>query len=467
MTKQIISNFKYSILSQVVVIIFGIIRALVIPILLGVSEFGYWQIYLLYAGFVGVFSFGFNDGIYLRYGGKKKCELPWEKLRGAFSFYFMILTFVSLLFFFVIGYVNLSPDKATSFFYVIVNVGLMGASSLFLFLFQTTNQIKKYSIYMLVDKLIFVLLLFSVYSYSNVNFETLMIIDCLSKFFLIIAMSINCRSDLFGSVASFSLSFKEFYNNIGVGIKLMLANLASMLVMNMSRFFVEQYYTLEEFSTFSFGISLTNIVLMAMNGVAVALYPFLKGLSEEKYQEIYSELTNAVTLFLIYSLFAYYPIYFFIINMMNDYREVLSYFNVLFVLSLLQIKMNVVINTFYKVLRQEKALLKANVICVVLGLLLSTLVVIFDMSVDFMALALLFTIIFRVYRSDFYISGIFESYRFGKVILEMSIFGLFIIATHTLSLSQSFLLLFLFTIAYTYTQKAKVRVWLNIFKGTK
>lgn len=450
-----------------IVIIFGVIRALVIPIILGVSDFGYWQVYLLYAGFVGIFSFGFNDGIYLRYGGNQKAGLPWGKLRGSFYCYFLVLFIISLLFFFTIDYINFTPEKALTFSYVIINIGLMGFSSLFLFLFQTTNQIKKYSIYMLVDKLIFLALLAYVYHHSSFDFETLMIIDCFSKLLLVIAMAVDCRKDLFGKVASFFNSFQEFYKNLGVGIKLMLANLASMLVMNMSRFFVEQYYTLEEFSTFSFGITLTNIFLMAMNGVAVALYPYLKRVPESKYPQVYGEITCAVSLFLFLSLFAYYPIYYFVFNYMSDFKAVLAYLNVLFVLSLLQIKMNLTINTFYKVLREEKALLKANFNSVIIGLLLSILVVYFYKTVELMAFTLLLTIAFRVYHSDIFISKILGTKNVTSAVLELAVFIIFIIVTSTFELYMSFVMMCLFLIAYTVTQKHKILSWLNVIKGRK
>ena len=463
--KSNISNFKYSIISQMIVIIFGIIRALIIPILLGVSDFGYWQVYLLYAGFVCIFSFGFNDGIYLRYGGKQKTDLPWSKLRGSFYLYFIALLIISLLFVVTIEYIHLTPEKSLTFYYVIVNIGLMGFSSLFLFIFQTTNQIKKYSIYMLVDKLIFLALLAYIYQYSNVGFEALMIIDCISKVILMIAMAVDCRNDLFGKVSNFLISLQEFYKNINVGIKLMLANLGSMLVLNMSRFFVEQYYTLEEFSTFSFGITLTNIFLMAMNGVAVALYPFLKRLPEQNYSQVYAELTSALSMFLFLSLFAYYPVHYFVFNYMSEYKTVLSYFNILFVLSLLQIKMNLTINTFYKVLREERALLKANFSSVVVGLLLSVFVVCFYKTVELMAFALLVTIVFRVYQSDIFINTILGSKNIGSAVLELSVFIVFIIATSTLELYMSFVMTFLFMITYVYIQKNNIKKWLDIVKG--
>ena len=113
--------------------------------------------------------------------------------------------------------------------------------------------------------------------YSDYNFEFLMVIDCISKLLLIAIMTINCRDYIFGSMASALVCWKEFYANIGVGIMLMLANLSAMLMINMSRFFVERYYLIEEFSVyFSFGLTLVNLGLMLTIGVSTVLYPALK-----------------------------------------------------------------------------------------------------------------------------------------------------------------------------------------------
>lgn len=84
------------VLAQGVVLLASLLKALVIPSVLTVDGFAYWQIYVLYSGFVGVFSLGFTDGIYLRYGGWNYDALPFRRLRGAFRFYMGVLALFSL-----------------------------------------------------------------------------------------------------------------------------------------------------------------------------------------------------------------------------------------------------------------------------------------------------------------------------------------------------------------------------------
>ena len=70
-----IFSFKKNMLlalgAQAVALGVGLIKSLVLPVAMSVEGFAYWQVYVLYSGFVGVCAFGYTDGVYLLDGG---CE---------------------------------------------------------------------------------------------------------------------------------------------------------------------------------------------------------------------------------------------------------------------------------------------------------------------------------------------------------------------------------------------------------
>ena len=72
---EFIKNMSYSISSNLVSLIISTIVILIIPKIIGVEEYGYWQLYLFYTSYIGFLHFGWNDGIYLRYGGKEYKKL--------------------------------------------------------------------------------------------------------------------------------------------------------------------------------------------------------------------------------------------------------------------------------------------------------------------------------------------------------------------------------------------------------
>lgn len=58
--------------------VFGTLVVFLIPRLVSVEEFGYWRLFLLYAGYVGFFHLGFPDGALLRWAGKSLREFHHE-----------------------------------------------------------------------------------------------------------------------------------------------------------------------------------------------------------------------------------------------------------------------------------------------------------------------------------------------------------------------------------------------------
>jgi len=68
---DILKNFSYSLASNLISLIISALIVLVIPRIIGVEDYGYWQLYLFYSSYITFLTLGWNDGIYLRYGGEK------------------------------------------------------------------------------------------------------------------------------------------------------------------------------------------------------------------------------------------------------------------------------------------------------------------------------------------------------------------------------------------------------------
>ena len=66
-----VRNFSYALTSNVVSFVINALILLVVPKVIGVSEYGYFQYYTLLTTYLFVLHFGWIDGIFLRYGGEK------------------------------------------------------------------------------------------------------------------------------------------------------------------------------------------------------------------------------------------------------------------------------------------------------------------------------------------------------------------------------------------------------------
>lgn len=66
-----IKNILYAFLAQGIALFLSVLMSLIVPKILGVEQYSYWQLFIFYTGYVGFFHFGLNDGVYLRLGGQK------------------------------------------------------------------------------------------------------------------------------------------------------------------------------------------------------------------------------------------------------------------------------------------------------------------------------------------------------------------------------------------------------------
>ena len=82
--KSLVKNAAIAFLAQGITLLISCITSLLVPKLLGVEEYGYWQLFVFYAGYVGFFHFGLNDGVYLLHGGESRDQIDKRSINSQF-----------------------------------------------------------------------------------------------------------------------------------------------------------------------------------------------------------------------------------------------------------------------------------------------------------------------------------------------------------------------------------------------
>ena len=93
---KLLKNLSYAFVAQGISLFLSIIMNFIVPKLLDVEGFAYWQLFLFYVSYAGVFSFGFVDGIYLKLGGVSYDSLNKKEIGGLcrkFSILVVIIAF--------------------------------------------------------------------------------------------------------------------------------------------------------------------------------------------------------------------------------------------------------------------------------------------------------------------------------------------------------------------------------------
>ena len=174
--KEFISNIIFSIVTQIISIVVSLVMTLGIPKLLSLKDYGYWQLFIFYIGFIGFFQLGLSDGLYLKYGGKEFNNINKQIIKSQLVFAMLFQTAISLG---IIAYVFFTGSEAPRFyilmafaFYLIIGnlITLLG------FLLLSTNRIKEYSKSVLVDKVSFILLLLLLFIKREISMYNLIIL---------------------------------------------------------------------------------------------------------------------------------------------------------------------------------------------------------------------------------------------------------------------------------------------------
>lgn len=367
MLNNFYKNFRYVFSSQIFVFIFGVARAFILPIILNVEDYGFFQIYLFYTSYVGIFSLGYNEGIYLRYGQFSIDDLPKRVIKVGNQFHYLLLTGFTMISLFLSQIITENHNMRFVFSLISCNILIFGLNGVAIYIYQITNQLKKYSFFNLLPKVIFVIAILIGYFFKIHNYKYYILLDFFSNLMVIIIMIIDLKDIYkFKKIEEIKLGLNEFIKNVSSGINVMLALFSSMLMIGLGRFILERFTSIEEYSQYSLGITISNMLIILSSALSTILYPTLKRIGNKNYNRIYIKLSSVTFITLIFIPVFYFFAYMFIIFFLKDYISVLKYLILLFGVIGMQSRMQILNNTYYKVLRKEKKLLTANINSVLL-----------------------------------------------------------------------------------------------------
>ena len=372
----VIKNIFYSFSANLISLLISVIMVMFVPKLLSINDYGLWQLFLFYYSYLGFLHFGWEDGIYLRYAGKRFDELNRRTFAG--QFYCIILLQIMLaVAISTLGEAFVAdPDKRLALVCAIWLAPFVNFNNLCNFIMQITNRIKEYARLLVTERIIFFLgaMFFLVILGWN-QFRYMYEAKIFSISSLAIAGAWLCRKLLAPHFDSFAAIRKEAYENISVGIKLMLANIASMLIIGIVRYGISMGWDVATFGKVSLTLGVSNFLMVFINSVSVVFFPIVKRMDEGKRSEVYTVIRNALTFLLFAGLIGYYPARYILSLWLPKYADSLIYMSVLFPVCVFVSKVSLLINTYLKSMRKEFLMLEINAASVVFSLVVTVITV--------------------------------------------------------------------------------------------
>lgn len=461
----IAKNFSYTLSSNLISLIISTLVTLVVPKLIGVEEYGYWQVYLFYSSYVGLLHFGWNDGIYLRYGGEQYGELDKTLFFSQFWMLFFSQLVISLHI--IVGSRFLYADTTNELFIlnmIAINLIIVNMRLMLLYILQATNRMKEYSVSIILDRLIYVIFIISLILFGIHQFKPMIIADLIAKFASLLYLIYVCRDIVINNSFDFHFSLKETIENIKVGSNLMFANIASSLIIGTVRFGIQRVWSVATFGKVSLTLSVSNLLMTFINALSLAIFPILRRTSRGRLSDMYAVIRTLLMITLLGLLVIYYPLKELLSLWLPQYADSLEYMALIFPMVVYEGKVSLLTNTYLNTLRKEKVILRVNVVTVFISLISTSIITFYFKNLFLTILSILFLLAFRSIMAEIILLKFINTDVKRDIILEVLLSIIFILTSWFMNSSLGIAMYLTAYIAYLMLKRKDVLRTYGVFK---
>lgn len=427
----------------------------ILPAILSVAEYGYYKEYTLFLSFAYLFNVGFNDGIYIKYGGEDINELDSKTVISEHNFilvFQLILMLISTAFFAYQGHVTLTLFSVVSFF-----VSLNTYHQNFL---QATGNFAIFSRGTILKSIFYVfILLIGIFIIQSDQYMFYIGLNILSFVFLFIYYEYHYIKDIgFSTYWDTDNKFELFR----VGIFILVANMSLTFVGNVGSWVVNRSFAIEEFAQYSFQNSILNVILLIVNAVGMVFYNVL---SKNSSQSLVKMIKNASILLGVISGLAFFIFAVIIEYVFPQYTTSISILSMTFIAIPYIIISRILIANLYKSQRTEKKYFKDSVLFA--GLSLAFVYSVYLFTGNMIAIAFSTTvcyIVWYLYTTRIEFKTLRSSDKKEYVILFSHIL-VFYVASNILTIVPGFILYLVYVLALLFFIKDDIQDVISLVRS--
>lgn len=425
--KSFIKGVSHTLTSNLTSFIIGAVIVLIVPKMIGITEYGYFQYYSLLIVYAVYFHFGICDGLFLKNVGKPYIELNRELLASQYR----ILELGTLLLCFLVQiglslFVTEGQDKVYVVRLVFVAIIFVNTRVFSTNVLLATSRFKEYSQVIMSEKAVYILYLIVALVLGVKDYRILVLGDVGGKLAAALLGVYYCRDIVFSQCVSWRAGVTELLDNFKIGIFILVTNISSILIPSIIQLFVESQWDMETFGKVSLSFSISKMLMLVISAVSLVLLPFLKHMDLSRLAEMYGKIRQPLMAILIVLLLSYYPIRLVLGAWLPQYQDSLFFASLLFPMCLFESKNAMLISTYLKALRKERWLCLGNLLTVVLGLGLGwvTATVLKNLLMTVLLIPILFA--FRSVILEYPLSGLLHISVMKDAVVEILIAAVFI-----------------------------------------
>lgn len=404
---ETLKNIAYSFSANVISLCISIFMVMFVPKFLSVDDYGLWQLFLFYFSYLGFLHFGWEDGIYLRYAGKRFEELDRKTFAGQFYSIVALQIALALLITVLSPVIVTNPVKKTALLCAVWLAPFVNFNNLCNFIMQITNRIRDYAKFLLTERIVFFLgvVFFLLVLHQN-TFRYMYYAKVFSMAGITLVGIYLCRSLLQPHFYPLKQVVGEAEENLRVGIKLLGANIAGLLIIGIVRYGISMGWDVATFGKVSLTLGISNFLMVFISSVSIVFFPIIKRMDEGKRAGAYKTIRSSLDILLFAALIGYYPMKCILAWWLPKYADSLIYMSVLFPVCVFESKVTLLINTYLKSMRREFLMLEINVVSVVFSLIVTIVTVGIWHNLDAAVFSIVLAYAFRCMLAEYHVTKI-------------------------------------------------------------
>ena len=442
MNKQVhvfVKNVVFAVGANMIQIITTLILTMVMPKVMTIQAYSYWQLYHFYTTYLQYSSLGWCEGLYIKYGGANYHDLD----RGAVSSQVRGIVLHELVVAALFLGVVLPQVKGDSARYVI----LMGATVYMIlrvtrFQFQTilqaSNRIAEYARAYSGERILFLVLAAICIVIGKNNFCVFIIAEIVSNGVFLLYTAWLCREIVAAKPCKLYEAFCLETELIRTGFSISIASFLGQMMIGVVRFAIEREYGTIVFGKISLSFSMANMLVTCITAVSIVIFPALRRLEPGKANDLYKPLRELMTKPLLGTLLAYVPVSYSLSLWLPQYSDSIKYLAVLLPLCIYEVRTAVLSCTYLKVWGGQKYMLYANMVSLLISVFVTWITVYVLRSVDWAVVSIMGLYALKSFLTECMVKR-YLNIKIGKLALqELLLVSLFVFFSWKLTPVQAF-----------------------------
>jgi O-antigen/teichoic acid export membrane protein len=331
----------------------SILMGLILPIIFSVENYGYYRLFALYLTYFGLFHLGFIDGVYLHFGGKNYNELEKPKfvLYTRFLLYLELAATVVIV---ILSLLFLDGERQLIFILLGINVIAANLTTYYQFISQVTSRFKEFSFRNIVYAILSSISVGIVFLLKLDNYRLFLLMILVINYGLLMWYVFTYRDITFGNKNPIKNVKNDIIQFFKLGTPLLIANLITVLMLNLPKQLVDWFFNIETFAIFTFAYSLMSLANIFIAAMSTVIYPTLKKINEARLKDLYNHSISLVLIVVMLAMIIYFPLYLFVDTIIPKYSSSLNILRIVFPGLVISSSIQIVKLNYFKVLQHIK-----------------------------------------------------------------------------------------------------------------